>query len=156
MHTPTRSQTFHKSVRINAPTSKVWEALTNPGLMKQWMSETEIEILTDWRVGSPFVIRGNLHGINFENKGTVLQFDREQILRYTHSSSISRLSDVPESYSIVEFRLVPVESQTNLALTLSNFPTETIYKHLAFYWNVTLEILKKMLEEQGNSDLKTK
>ena len=146
---PTSGKTFDKIIHINAPTSKVWETLTNPELMKKWMFETEINIITDWKVGTPIVIRGNLNGKNFENKGTVLQFELEKTLQYNHLSSLSRLPDKPENYSVLEFRLAPIENQTTLTLTLRNFPTESIYKHLAFYWNVTLEILKRMIEEHG-------
>ena len=135
------SQTVNKTITIDAPASKVWDTLTNPELMKQWMAETDIDILTDWKVGHPFVIRGNLHGINFENTGIVLQFEPEKVLQYSHLSSLSRLPDRPESFSVIEFRLAPSEQQTALTLTLSRFPTESIYKHLAFYWNVTLEVL---------------
>jgi uncharacterized protein YndB with AHSA1/START domain len=145
---PIDNKRFNKTVHINAPTSKVWETLTNPELMKKWMFETEINIITDWQVGSPIAIRGDLHGMNFENTGTVLQFERETLLQYSHLSSLSRLPDKPENHSLLEFRLTPVENQTVLTLTLSNFPTESIYKHLAFYWNVTLEILKRTIEEQ--------
>jgi len=146
---PASGQTVNKTITIDAPASKVWDTLTNPERMKQWMAETEIDILTDWKVGSPFVIRGNLHGIDFENTGTVLQFEPEKLLQYTHLSSLSRLPDKPDSYSVIEFRLAPIEGQTTLTLTLSHFPTESIYKHLAFYWNVTLEILKRLIEQQG-------
>lgn len=139
---------FTKTVHINAPVSKVWEALTDLELMQKWMSETEIHIITDWKVGNPMLIRGNLHGIKFQNKGTVLQFEPERALQYSHLSSISRLPDKPESYSVFAFRLEPVDEQTRLTVTVSNFPTETIYKHLAFYWNVTVEILKRMVEQQ--------
>jgi uncharacterized protein YndB with AHSA1/START domain len=145
----TSNQTVNKTITIGAPASQVWNALTNPELMKQWMAETDIDILTDWKVGHPFVIRGNLHGINFENTGTVLQFEPEKVLQYSHLSSLSRLPDRPESFSVIEFRLAPIENQTTLTLTVSNFPTEIIYKHLAFYWNVTLEVLKRLIEKQG-------
>ena len=144
----TNGNIVSKTVHINAPTSVVWETLTNPELMKKWMSETEINILTDWRVGNPFVIRGHLHRVKFENKGTVLQFEPEKLLQYSHLSSLSRLTDTPENYSIIEFRLSPIHNQTTLTLTASNFPTETIYKHFRFYWNVTLEILKRMIEKE--------
>jgi uncharacterized protein YndB with AHSA1/START domain len=148
---PTGDNMMSKTVTINAPTSKIWEALTNPDLMKKWMSELEIEILTDWKVGNLVVIRGKLHGIKFENKGKVLQFEPEKILQYSHLSSLSRLPDKPENYSVFDFRLTPKEDLTLLTLTVSNFPTESIFKHLAFYWNVTLETFKRMIEERpGN------
>jgi len=146
---PINGKLFNKTIHISAPISKVWDTLTTPELMKKWMSETDINIITDWSVGSPILIRGRLHGIKFENKGTVLQFEREKILEYSHLSSLSRLPDKPENYSILEFRVEPIHNETNLTLTLSNFPDEIIYKHLVFYWNVTLEIVKRMIEEQG-------
>lgn len=141
---------FNKVVNIDALPSQVWHVLTTPELMKKWMMpDIEINIITDWAVGSPMLIRGNMNGKNFENNGTVLQFETEKTLQYSHLSSLSRLPDQPENYSLIEFRLQPIEKQTALALTLSNFPTESIYQHLAFYWNVTLEALKRMIEEQG-------
>jgi len=145
----TNDSLVSKTIQINAPTSVVWETLTNPELMTKWMSETEIDIITDWQVGNPFIIRGILHRVRFENKGLVLQFEPEKNLQYTHWSSISRLPDKPENYTILEFSLAPINNQTTLTFTASNFPTETIYKHFAFYWNVTLEILKRMIEKDG-------
>lgn len=141
---------MNKTVTINASTTQVWHVLTTPDLMKKWMlTEVEIEIITNWKVGSPMLIRGNMNGKDFENTGQVLQFEPERILQYSHLSSLSRLPDVPESYSIIEFKLTPVENQTTLALKVSNVPTESIYKHLTFYWNVTLEVLKRLVEKVG-------
>ena len=140
------NEIFKKAVTIQATPSEVWDTLTNPVLMKKWMFETDIEIITDWKTGSPIIIRGDLHGMDFVNNGTVLAFEEGKRLQYNHLNSLSKLSDDPENYSIIEFILSPIENQTVLTLTLSNFPTEEIYRHLAFYWNVTLEILKKQIE----------
>jgi uncharacterized protein YndB with AHSA1/START domain len=140
---------FNKVVNIHAPVSQVWHVLTTPDLMKKWMMpDIELNITTDWKIGSPMIVRGTMNGKSFENNGKVLQFDPEKTIQYTHLSSVSRLPDRPESYSLVEFRLHPTENQTTLTLTVSNFPTESIYQHLAFYWNVTVEVLKKMIEER--------
>ncbi len=143
---PTGDTVAHKTIRVNVPTYRVWAALTEPARMKRWMANPadgiDFDILTDWTVSSPILIRGQLHGLAFENRGTVLQFEPERALRYSHLSSISHLPDVPESYSIIAFELKSIERQTELTLTLSNFPTEAIYKHLVFYWNVALERLK--------------
>jgi len=137
---------FNNSTIINATLAKVWEGLTSPQQMAKWMAESEIEIITSWQVGSPIIIRGDLHGIPFENTGRVLQFEPEKVLRYTHLSSLSNLPDEINSYSVIEFSLQPNGNQTVLTLTLSNFPTEEIYRHLAFYWGVTLEMLKGFIE----------
>lgn len=147
---------MEKTIEIHSPASAVWEWLTQPTLMKQWMGdpEMEIDIQTDWEVNSPIYIRG-YHHAHFENKGIVLQFSPPSLLQYTHLSSVSRSEDIPENHSVLTFRLTPSEDQTLLSLTLTQFPTETIRKHLEFYWGPTLRVIKDLAETQipasGNS-----
>jgi uncharacterized protein YndB with AHSA1/START domain len=144
---------IESTVTINAPPTAVWSALARPDLMKQWMGEPEmqIEVITDWKVGGPIVVKG-FHHTQFDNKGTVLRFEPDSVLRYSHLSSLSRLPDRPENYSVMEFRVEPSGDQTLLTLVVSNFPTETIFKHLEFYWNVTIGIMKKFIEERHEND----
>jgi uncharacterized protein YndB with AHSA1/START domain len=142
------SHIIENSTTINAPPSEVWRALTDPNLMKQWMAEPEmrLQITTNWKVGSPIVVKGH-HHVDFENKGTVLHFEPNSILRHSHLSSISRLPDVAESYTIIEFRLTPIrENSTLLNVTTSNFPSEPIFKHWEYYWRITIEVLKRFIE----------
>lgn len=80
----------------------------------------------------------------------VLVFEPNKTLKYTHLSSLSRLADLDENYSILEFILMPEGNQTRLSLTISNFPTETIFKHLDFYWNTTRVMIKDVLEKQDS------
>ncbi len=112
---------FNNNITINSDPAEVWEALTSSQQMAKWMADSEIEILTSWQVGSPIIIRGDLHGIPFENTGLVLQFKPEKLLSYSHLSSLSTLPDEIESYSVIEFSLQPKGNQTILSLTLSNF-----------------------------------
>lgn len=139
---------IEKTVLINAPASRVWEYLTLPERMTQWMGEPEmnIEIVTDWEVGNAITIRG-FHHINFENKGIILQFEPNKLLQYSHLSLLSRLPDVSENYSIITFSLLQDHAQTALTVNITQFPTESIYKHLDFYWKTTVEILKRTVEE---------
>jgi len=138
---------FSSTVTIQAASAKVWTALTVPERMIEWMGEPEmkIEILTDWQINGPIVIRG-FHHTRFENKGIVLQYEKPSRLRYSHLSSVSRLADKPEHYTLLDFALTPIDQQTRLTLTLENFPTETIRKHLEFYWRATLITIKESIE----------
>lgn len=140
---------FEKTVIIHSNAANVWNALTDFKLMKQWMGEAEmeLEIKTDWKVNSPITISG-FHHLKFENKGIVLQFEPETILQYTHLSSLSHLEDKAENYSTIKFELEPVQHQTELKLTIENFPSEAIYKHLCFYWRTTIEKIKLFAEQQ--------
>jgi uncharacterized protein YndB with AHSA1/START domain len=140
------SQVVSKTIQINAPVSKVWKALTDPALMKLWMSDFDMEINTNWEVGSPVYVRGDLHGIPFQNKGTVLQFEPGKLMQYTFWSTLSEQEDIPENYSLITIRLSPADNGTILHFTQSNFIAYTTYKHSDFYWDGTLHILKKFVE----------
>ncbi|MBX3012511.1 MAG: SRPBCC domain-containing protein [Caldilineaceae bacterium] len=147
--TTTTFPPINKQIIIHAPATMVWDYLTKPELMQQWMTEEPITIQTAWRVGTPMVISGQLHGFAFENTGTVLQSEPTKRLQYTHRSSISNLPDEPASYTVFTFQLTPTDNQTTLTITVENFPTESIYKHLAFYWHVVPELLRKRIESVG-------
>jgi uncharacterized protein YndB with AHSA1/START domain len=142
--------TIEKTVVIAAPPAAVWHALTDLAAMRAWMGEPEmaIEVDTDWRPGSPIVIRGVHHG-PFRNQGIVLDAVPGALLRYTHLSSVSGLADVPDHYSVIAFALDAVEGGTTVRLTVERFATDTIYRHLDLYWRGTLEVFKAFVERQA-------
>jgi len=116
--------------------------------MKRRMAEPEmqLDVATDWTVGSPIVISGH-HHVRFGNRGTVLRFVPESCLEYTHLSSVSPLPDKPENYTTIGFRLSPANPHsTTLHLTVSGFPRESIFRHFDFYWRMTLPILRRFIE----------
>lgn len=110
--------------------------------------ELKIEVFTDWHEGHSIVVKG-FHHVEFENKGRVLRVDPPHHLRYSHLSSVSRLPETPENHTIFDFRLESLEETTKLTITASGFPTEAIYRHVDFYWRVTLGILKTFVEENA-------
>jgi uncharacterized protein YndB with AHSA1/START domain len=134
---------------IKSSPNTIWDALTRHGQMKQWMGEPEmdLEISTSWEEGTPFILRG-FHHIRFENTGTVLKYKPFTLLSYNYLSSISRLPEIPENYCVLTFELTPLGNQTELSLTVTTFPTETIHKHLAFYWRAAVQLLKNFVEQQ--------
>lgn len=140
-------QHFTDTVIIDAPARAVWECLTHIDKMREWMGEPEmkIEVETDWRVGSPMIVRGFHYG-RFENTGVVLTFEPQEKLSYTHRSSLSRLADEPQSYTTLAFHLDAANDSTTLSLVATHFPTPTIFKHLEFYWSGTLRVLKQYVE----------
>jgi uncharacterized protein YndB with AHSA1/START domain len=54
---------IEKSILIDAPSPSVWNALTNPEIIKQWLFETEIEVISDWKPGSPIVFKGKFKNL---------------------------------------------------------------------------------------------
>jgi uncharacterized protein YndB with AHSA1/START domain len=56
---------------IHAPISKVWQALVNPEIIKQYLFNTDV--ISDWKVGSPVTYKGEWEGKAFEDKGEILR-----------------------------------------------------------------------------------
>ncbi|RFS17951.1 SRPBCC domain-containing protein [Emticicia sp. C21] len=141
------SDSFSANITINAAPAKVWQTLTDTKIMTQWLgdSDMEIEVHTTWQINSPIIIKG-FHHVQFKNKGVVLVFDKERKLSFTHLDSVSDLPDIPESYSTLTFTFEPIDESTHLTLNIQNFPTESIRKHLEFYWKTTLVMIKNKVE----------
>jgi len=68
-----------KTVTIHATQREVWNALTNPAQVKQYLHGTEMS--TDWKEGSPISWKGEWKGQSYEDKGTVLAVEPERLLR---------------------------------------------------------------------------
>lgn len=145
--TDSTEDSTEETILFCAPVSTVWEALTQPEQVRWWMAEPEmeLEIDTTWCVGSPITIRG-FHHIHFENRGVVLRYEPMQALAYNYMSSLSNLPQQPENYTELDFRLYAEESGTRLVLTMRNFPTDVIRKHVELYWRPTLVHLKRYVE----------
>lgn len=129
---------------INAPTSKVWDALTKPDLIKQYLFGTEVN--TDWQVGSPITYKGEWEGKAYEDKGEILQIEPEKLLVSTFWSSLAGLPDVPENYKTVHYELSPENGGTRLTITQDNNANQKEADHSAQNWNTVLDGMKKLLE----------
>ena len=53
------------SVTIAATAERVWDALTNPSLIKQYLFGTDA--ISDWKPGSPITYRGVWEGKPYED-----------------------------------------------------------------------------------------
>ncbi len=140
-------QTNHQSryqTIIKAPVEKVWKALTNPEMVKQYFFGSNQE--TDWKVGSPILWTGEYEGITYVDKGVVLEFLPNEKLSYSYLSSWSGLEDKPENYLWVSYEIKPTDIGTELIIIQSNYDEEKV-KHSAENWAVVIDGLKKLVEE---------
>lgn len=139
-----KTYTAVATVIINAPASKVWDALTNPQLIKRYMFGTDV--ITDWRVGSPITYRGEWEGKPFEDKGKVLEIEREKSLITTHWSPLSGMPDSPENYHTVAYQLSEKNGKTKITVTQDKNASEEEREHSEKNWSRMLDGLKKLLE----------
>ncbi|HTD40922.1 MAG TPA: SRPBCC family protein, partial [Mucilaginibacter sp.] len=71
---------LNTSIEVNAPAGKVWEALTNPEIVKQYFFGTNVK--TDWKKGSPIIWEGEWEGKTYRDKGEILDIDPGKFVRY--------------------------------------------------------------------------
>jgi uncharacterized protein YndB with AHSA1/START domain len=134
------------SVLVDAPVSRVWEALTTPELIKEYAYGAQVE--TDWKEGSPITFRGEYEGRPFEDKGVIIWFEPEKTLVNTHWSPLSGTEDSPENYHTVRYDLKQEEDgRTRLTLTQDNNDSEEERAESEKNWKVMLEDLKRLVEE---------
>lgn len=133
------------SVTINASIDKVWEALTSPAVIKQYLHDTDTK--TDWVVGHPITWSGIWQGRAYEDKGTVLGFEPKKRLSSSHWSPLFGTEDWPEHYHIVTYELDGNNKQTTLTLTHSNSPTQQDADAMIENgWKPVLQTIKQILE----------
>lgn len=136
--------TANATATIHAPASKVWQALVNPEIIKQYLFNTQV--ISDWQVGSPIIYRGEWEGKPFEDKGKILEIEPEKILKSTHWSPLSGVPDTPENYHTVTYTLSEKGDSTEVTITQDNNASEEEKAHSEKNWQTVLAGMKKLLE----------
>jgi len=136
--------TARATTTINAPVSKVWQALVNPEIIKQYLFNTEV--ISDWKVGSPIIYKGEWEGKSFEDKGEILEIEPEKRLMSTHWSPLSGVPDSPENYHKVTYTLSGKGDSTEVTIRQDNNATEEEKAHSEKNWQTVLQGMKELLE----------
>jgi uncharacterized protein YndB with AHSA1/START domain len=143
----TENYVAEKRIVIKAPLDAVWQALTDPALVKQYMFGTDLE--TSWEVGSPITWKGEWQGQTYEDKGTVLAIEPERLLRVTHWSPMGGSEDKPENYHTLTYELAEGDGGTELKLQQDNNPSQGAADTMAEQnWGPVLEGLRAVAEQR--------
>ena len=136
--------TTRVSILIHAPASRIWQALTDPNQIQQYLFGART--VTDWKVGSLIKWEGEWQGKPYEDKGTVLKFVPEKLIETTYWSSKAGMPDSPANYKRVTYELTQKSSDTLLTLTQDNNASEEERDHSEQNWKMVLDGLKKLVE----------
>jgi len=140
------------SIAINAPTTKVWDALVNPKQTKKYMFGCET--FSDWKVGSSLLWQMHIDGKDFVAvKGNIVSIEPEIFLAYTVIDPNSNIPDVPENYLTVTYELKSDNNNTILNVTQGDYSKvaegERRYKIASNDgegWNPILLLIKNLVE----------
>ena len=136
-----------QSIEINAEPSKVWNALTNPEIIKKYLFGTET--ITDWKVRSEIIFQGEYgeNKVKYRDKGVILENVLNQKLSYSYWSGFSGLEDEPENYSIVTYGLASGDNKTTtFTWTQKGYATEDNYQHSLNGMKEFLEQINEIIE----------
>jgi uncharacterized protein YndB with AHSA1/START domain len=135
------------STTINASPEKLWDALTNPEIVKQYFFGTNQQ--SDWKVGSDITWTGEWEGKQYKDKGKILDVVPGKRLQYTYFSSMMGEEDRPENYRTVTFDLSGNGNTTDITITQDNNKSEESRAHSEQNWKMILDELKKLLESDS-------
>lgn len=132
-------------ITMNVSAVRVWQALTDPALVKQWQYGTDLT--TDWQIGSPILFRNVWEGTVYEQKGTILAVEPHQRIKYTLFAPRPGLDDLPENYFTMTYMLEEVNGKTTLTI-IQDDPREQVPQEPANddAGNAILNGLKKLVE----------
>jgi uncharacterized protein YndB with AHSA1/START domain len=130
-----------RSVVLNATPERVWEALTHPGMTKQYMYNCEV--LSDWKPGSAVQWTGNYHGRSLDEQGKIIEVIPGKLLKYSGFDRLAEGDISREGNIYITHELIPHGKQTKLLTTLEHFEgDETRAEYAAQQWD--FEILPKL------------
>jgi uncharacterized protein YndB with AHSA1/START domain len=136
--------TLKTSIEIKAPAAKVWQALTDAAIVKQYFFGTNVR--TDWKKGSPIFWEGEWEGKSYQDKGTILDIDPGKMVKYDYWSSMSGTENVPENYVDVTYELSESNGTTTLTITQEKIKSEESKAHSEQNWQWIFGKMKEMVE----------
>jgi len=148
------SLVIKNSITIDAPASKVWNALVDPEQTKKYMFGCEA--VSEWRTGSPLLWKGQHEGKEMVFvKGNVVDIKPERFLAYTVFDPLSTIEDIPENYLTVTYELKSENGTTTLNVTQGDYAAvadgERRFKDSSNNgegWNPILVQIKKLVESE--------
>ena len=134
-----------ESIEINAAPSKVWDALTNPEIIKEYLFGTQT--ITDWKVGSDIIFQGEYQGKIYRDKGVIKEYIPNKLISYSYWSGFSGLEDKPENYSLVNYNVEAIgDKKTKFTWAQKGFADEKRYEHSKKGMKEFLEKIKNIIE----------
>lgn len=131
------------SLDLPASPDRVWVALTDPAMIRQYMFGAELS--GDWVKGGSVTYRGEWDGTPFEDKGDIVEIDPPRLLKVNYFSAMSGQPDMPENRQLITYELQPAGSGTRLTVSQAGNPSEEAATAAEGNWAMTLETLRSLL-----------
>lgn len=136
--------TIEKQIRIAAPASKVFDALSDPEQIVQYYPIKSVT--SSQEVSGAILFKGEVDGKPFTDYGMIEILDRPQRFRYHYWSDNHGTADTPENRMSIDYQLSCDGDDTVLTLTHSNLLSTDRQATMTPAWDFLLGGLKNYLE----------
>ena len=106
--------THTTSVTIDAPAAKVFAALTQPELVKQWQFGKTVQ--SGWQTGDAIKFIAKTEDAVLEQWGTILDIRPNELLKYNLFTPAPGIEEKPEHYNITSYILTNDNGKTQIEL----------------------------------------
>ncbi len=146
MPTPTHETlTARASTSLHADRARIWDSLTNPDRIREYMFGTEITC--DWQLGSTISFKGEWEGKPYEDKGVITAVKPLHHVQYSYWSNLSGTPDTPEHHALVSYTIDGTSDGAHtLTITQTNCKTSEEQEKSTQNWLYLLEQIKMQLE----------
>ncbi|BAU53599.1 SRPBCC family protein [Mucilaginibacter gotjawali] len=137
--------TLKTTITFNEPIEKVWQGLTDPGIVKQYFFGTDLK--SDFKKGSRITFSGEWGGKTYEDGGVIVEIDAPKLLKYTYWSSMSGTEDKPENYNNITYELHELDGVTALVIIQEGVKNQQALEHSEQNWKTVFDGLKEILKK---------
>src|SRR5437588_5425790 len=137
-------ETLNRSITINAPAAKVWQALTDAAIVKKYFFGTNVK--SDWKKGSTIIWEGEWEGKTYQDTGTILDIDHGKYVKYNYWSSMSGTENKPKNYANITYQLSEKDGKTVLTITQDNIKSKESKELSEQNWQSVFGKMKEMIE----------
>ena len=140
---------IEKTLTIDAPTNKVFDALTDSDKIVQYYPLEEV--ISDWQVNSEIICKGKIDGNSFSNYGKIDVLSPNEKFQYTYWSTNHGTERTPQNHLTICYSLSEKDDGTTLKLEQKNIQSEQMYLQMLQIWDFLLSNLKNFVEKNRSS-----
>ena len=137
--------TSKSTILIHSTKQKVWNALTQPELVKQWQYGSELT--TDWKVGSEIRFKNEWDNILYEQWGKILEIIPNELIKYSLFFPRPDLEDKEENYFIMSYVISDANNKIKLEIIKEDNRPGAIVEQESNEENPVMIALKEMAEK---------
>lgn len=138
---------IEKVIQINAPITRVFEALTNSAEILHYYPLNEV--VSTWEVGSEVLYKGEANGDPFTDYGVIESLSIPSFYSYRYWSDNHGTERTADNHIVISYALTETAAGTELKLVQSNIGSEDLYNLMETHvWDFLLGGLKDYVEKR--------